>query len=205
MDKDGYDLSASYPRLASTRPETRRFNKWIRHKVLGYVHEFRTQADAEQRNRMKVLPQLWGLEVWYSILYANEHFITLRLERVWMQTGQMHPINYHETINYDLQQGRQLRATDIFKRGYLKRFSNYSRKHLRDKYNIIDDEWFDGGTNPNIDNFTNWNLVPDGVLLSFEDYQVGPHSFGQPEFVVPYAALKGTIQRNVLRTLLVCK
>jgi hypothetical protein len=122
-----------------------------------------------------------------------------------MAPGQMHPISYYETINYDLQQGRPLRANDVFKRGYLKGFSNYSRKYLRDRYVIPDQDWLNRGTKPIVDNFANWNLVPDGLLLSFEDYQVGPHSFGQPEFVVPFSALAGTIRQNVLRTLLVSK
>ena len=204
MDRKGYDLSATYPKLNSSKPEARRFNKWIRHKVLGYVGEFRTKAGAEQPNRKKAQAQLWGLELEYSVLYSNGRFISLRLEHQVMEAGQMHPINYYETINYDLQHGRQLRATDVFKRGYLKRLSIYSRKYLRDHYVVLEAE-LDDGTQPIVDNFTNWNIVPEGVLLSFEDYQVGPHSFGQPEFVVPYSALEGTIQQNVLRTLLVYK
>jgi len=201
MDRFGYDLSASYPQLDSRRPEARQFNKWIRTKVLRYVGHFRTQAEAEQRNK-KALQQLWGLELSYDVCYSNERFISLRLNRVLMETGQMHPINYYETINYDLREARQLRARDIFKRGYLKSLSNYTREYLREHYVIPDQDSFNRGTKPNIDNFVNWNIVPDGVLLSFEDYQVGPHTFGQPEFVVPFASLPGTVQQNTLRELL---
>jgi hypothetical protein len=57
------------------------------------------------------------------------------------------------------------------------------------------------GTEPVVDNFENRNIVPDGVLLSFEDYQVGPHSFGQPEFVVPFSALRGSVQQSRLKRL----
>ena len=51
FDKDGYELDASYPQIDSNELEARRFNTWIKKKVLGYVHEFRTLADAEQRLR----------------------------------------------------------------------------------------------------------------------------------------------------------
>jgi len=201
MDRFGYDLSASYPHLDSRKPEARQFNRWIRHKVLRYVRQFRTRADAEQRNK-RALQQLWGLELSYDVCYSNERFISLRLSRVLMETGNMHPINYYETINYDLRQGRQLRTLDIFKRGYLKSFSTYSRKYLREHYVITDEDSFNRGTKPNSDNFVDWNIVPDGVLLSFEDYQVGPHSFGQPEFVVPSASLHGVVRQDTLRKLL---
>lgn len=203
FEEDGYDLNAEYPQLASDKPESRRFNKWIKNKVLGHANEFKRLADAEQRRKHKRKPQLWGLGLSYIVYYSNEHLISLRLTHSMMAAGQMHPIAYYETINFDLKKGRQLRAKDIFKRGYLKSFSSYSRKHLMDHYAIVNDGWLKGGTEPTVDNFTNWNLVPDGVLLSFEDYQVGPHSFGQPEFVVPFSAMRDTIRQNVLRTLVV--
>ena len=30
-------------------------------------------------------------------------------------------------------------------------------------------------------------------LISFEDYQVGPHSMGQPKIIVPYTVLRGLL------------
>ena len=118
-----------------------------------------------------------------------------------MAAGQMHPINYYETINYDLRNNRKLRRRDVFKRGYLKAFSSYSRKELTEKYALGLDPWVMEGTLPRQDNFANWNIVPDGILLSFEDYQVSSHSFGQPEFVVPYSVLKKTMLPNTVRRL----
>jgi hypothetical protein len=198
FEKDGYDLDASYPQLESKELEARRFNKWIKRKVLGYVHEFRTLADAEQRRKAKAKPQLWGLRLYYVIYYSTPRLISLRLTHEVMEAGQMHPIAYYETISFDLQNGRQLRAKDVFKRGYLKQLSTYSRKYLTDHYEIVNDSWLQGGTEPKLDNFRNWNIVPDGVLLSFEDYQVSSHSFGQPEFVVPFTALKTAVRQNTL-------
>ena len=201
FDTDGYDLYARYPHFDSAEPEVRRFNHWIKRKVLGYVHEFRTLADAEQRRKAKAKPQLWGLRLSYVIYYSTSRLISLRLTHDVMEAGQMHPIDYYETINFDLKSGRQLRAKDVFKRRYLKQLSTYSRKYLTDHYQIINDGWLQGGTEPKLDNFRNWNIVPDGVLLSFEDYQVSSHSFGQPEFVVPFTALEGTVRQNTLEKL----
>jgi uncharacterized protein DUF3298 len=205
FEKDGYGLEAKYPQLESDEREVRRFNKWIKKKVLGYVHEFKTLADAEQRRKAKIKPQLWALSLSYDIYYSTPRLVSLRLTHEVMEAGQMHPIAYYETINFDLKRGRQLRAKDVFKRGYLKQLSNYSRKYLVDHYDIPDQRWLDRGTEGKVDNFVNWNIVPEGVLLSFEDYQVSSHSFGQPEFVVPFSALQGTLRQNVLRTLVVSK
>ena len=197
FDKDGYDLSARYPQIDSNDLEARRFNKSIKKKVLGYVQEFKTLADAEQRRKQKAKPRLWGLRLSYVIYYSTPRLISLRLTHMVMEAGQMHPIDYYETINFDLKKGRQLHAKDIFKRGYLKQLSRASRKQLY-TFLGLHASWIDRGTEPKVDNFRNWNLVPDGVLLSFEDYQVGPHSFGQPELVLPFTALRGTQQQSVL-------
>lgn len=112
-----------------------------------------------------------------------------------MAAGQMHPINYYETINYDLEKGRPLTAADVFRRGYLKIFSAHSREYLKTTYEIFDDQWLNEGTAARRDNFENWNLVPDGVLISFEDYQVSAHNFGQPELIVPYSRLRKNVRR----------
>lgn len=201
FDTDGYDLYARYPQLDSAEPEVRRFNQWIKRKVLGYVHEFRTLANAEQRRKAKAKPQLWGLRLSYVIYYSTPRIISLRLTHEVMEAGQMHPIAYYETINFDLKRGRQLRTKDVFKRGYLKQLSTYSRKYLTDHYEIFDKDWLERGTEPKVYSFQNWNIVPDGVLLSFEDYQVGAHSLGQPEFVVPFTALEDTVRQDTLRKL----
>lgn len=203
FEEHGYDLKVEYPQISSGKREARRFNRWIKNTVLGYTNEFRKLADAEQRRKHKQKPVLWGLDLSYVVYYSNQRLISLRLTHSLMAAAQMHPIAYYETINFDLKKGRPLRAKDVFKRGYLKSFSTYSRKHLMDHYAIGNERWLDGGTEPRVKNFTNWNIVPDGVLLSFEDYQVSSHSFGQPEFVVPFSAMNGTIQPNVLRTLVV--
>ncbi len=201
LDRDGYDLSAEYPQLSSSKPEVRRFNRWIKRKILGYAGQFRRLADAEQRRKKKHPPSLWGLDLSYIVYYANEQLISLRLTHDVMQARQMHPIAYYETINYDLKRGRELRASDVFKRGYLKVFSRHSRKVLKETYQA---DYFEAesGTRPLVDNFENWNIVPGGVLLSFEDYQVGPHPFGQPEFVVPFSELRNRVRRDILRRLL---
>ena len=52
------------------------------------------------------------------------------------------------------------------------------------------------GTKANAENYKNWNLTPEGIMISFDDYQVGPHSMGQPVLIIPYSVLKDVIARN---------
>jgi hypothetical protein len=192
-----YEISAEYPEAISRKPAVKKFNKWIKRKILADVKRFRwLELRAEPRAKKEGRKSLTeGLGLFFEIYFANERLISLRLTHQVMAAGQMHPIDYYETINYDLRKQRSLVARDVFRRGYLKVFSSYSRKYLTDTYEISNDDWLNEGTRARRYNFENWTLVPDGVLISFEDYQVSSHSFGQPELIIPYSRL-----RRVLRT-----
>ena len=137
-----------------------------------------------------------GLELTFDMYYSDNRLISFRLTHSVMAAGQMHPIAYYETINYDLAKQRPLLARDVFGHAYLRVFSAYSRKYLKDTYEIPNDNWFIEGTAPRLRNLGNWNVVPDGILISFEDYQVSSHSFGQPELIVPYSELRKVLLRH---------
>jgi hypothetical protein len=197
-----YELSAAYPEIVGTKgPELSRFNQWIKRKVLRDVRRFqglqlRAEPGARKAGKKSVTE---GLELTFRVYYSDAELISLVFTHRVMAAGQMHPINYYETINFDLRKSRPLHTRDIFKQGYLRVLSEYSRKHLTETYDIADDDWMRDGTAPSPDNFPNWNIVPDGILVSFEDYQVNSHNFGQPEFVVPYSVLRKVILRKSAR------
>jgi hypothetical protein len=198
-----YEISVDIPRIKQARtPATRRFNLWIKKKILGDVAEFRhLQRFAEISDKRKKLPPLpisESLELSYRVYYSDERLISLRLTHTVMAIGQMHPIDYYETINYDLRTGRLLRPADIFKTGYLKSLSAYCRDELSKSYDLSNESFVNEGTSPKGSNFHSWNIVPEGILLSFADYQVASHSFGKPEMIIPYSALARVMKRTDL-------
>lgn len=199
-----YEISVEYPEIKERTRQTLRFNRWMKGKIVADVHRFRwLEERAEVRDRKKKLEPAHiteGLEIWFDVYYADENLISLRLSHSVMALGQMHPITYYETINYDLPRGRTLNRDDIFRQGYLKVFSKYSRTLIRNTYDLTGttDDLLNEGTEPKQINFANWNIVPDGILIAFEDYQIGSHSFGQLELIIPYTELKGVLRPNRL-------
>lgn len=197
-----YEIFVEYPEIKQRTHNTLKFNRWMRRKTLGYVHEFKSLEErAEVLDRNKKLEPASiteGLKIWSDVYYADERIISLRLTHSVMALGQMHPINYYETINYDLQRGRILNRSDIFKKGYLKIFSRYSRAFVRENYDLTGttEEWLKEGTEAKQSNFANWNIVPDGILIAFEDYQIASHSFGQLELIIPYSKLRAVLKPN---------
>ena len=199
-----YEISADYPQIKEQTPRTMKFNRWIRSRVRGYVHEFKgLEQNAEAKDKKRKLEPAHiteALKIWFIVYYADEHLLSLRLTHSVMALGQMHPIDYYETINYDLRLGRTLTQNDIFRNGYLKVFSQYSRTFVRENYEMTGttDEWLTEGTRAKHSNFPNWNIVPDGILIAFEDYQIASHSFGQLELIIPYSELRTVLKPNAV-------
>jgi hypothetical protein len=55
------------------------------------------------------------------------------------------------------------------------------------------DEPFSDGAKPMPENYDNWNITPDGLLITFDMYQVAPGASGPLQVLVPYAQLQGVI------------
>ena len=198
-----YEISVEYPEIKQPTAHTLRFNSWIRRKVQGYVHEFQgleQRAEAQDlRRKLGPVQITETLKIWFLVYYADEQLVSLRLSHSVMAIGQMHPITYYETINYDLKRGRLLSQHDVFKKNYLKAFSRYCRKFIPENYELNPTEdWFQKGTEAKRSNFPNWNIVPDGILIAFEDYQIASHSFGQLELIIPYSELREVLKPSAV-------
>lgn len=55
---------------------------------------------------------------------------------------------------------------------------------------ILEGEWFDEGTEARRENYDCISLVPEGVLVYFQQHQVLPYQYGLPYFIVPLEKLE---------------
>jgi len=57
--------------------------------------------------------------------------------------------------------------------------------------------FFDGpftdGANPTVENYRNWNITPEGLMITFDTYQVAPGAAGPQVVVVPYGQISAVI------------
>jgi hypothetical protein len=47
-------------------------------------------------------------------------------------------------------------------------------------------ELFKEGLTPTAQNYATWNLVPEGIRFTFNEYQVAPYVFGPQEVVISF-------------------
>lgn len=196
-----YKIEASYPQIEDLRTKhARAFNRWVEQLILNDVAEFRELEKAAMKRHRDLPPFEESLSIWYEEIFANRDLISILFTRSVMTLGQGHPITYPVEANYDLKSGRLLRLGNLFNlhSNYLGIISQYCRVELskNERYRESPEAWRNEGTEPRARNFGHWNIKPEGLLISFDDYQVGPHSIGRPQIFVPYSAFKGMIAEN---------
>lgn len=185
-----YEVEAEYPQLRNPRfPNEVALNNMIKNLVLADVTKFR-EHEKQVMSARKTPGLDESLEIEYEVIAVRNDVYSIKFTHRVMSRGQMHPIDYPVTVNYDLALERPIQLRDIFKPNskYLTAISKYSYAELQRRYG--DNFMMKDGTAPKAENFEHWNLTPEGLLISFDDYQVGPHAMGQPVLLIPYAALE---------------
>jgi hypothetical protein len=91
-----------------------------------------------------------------------------------------------------------LALSDLFKVGspYLERISEKSIAGLQEKFKddlegLID--WIKSGAAPKEENYQSFVIKPEGLVVIFSPYQVGPYVIGTPEVTIPYADLQDVV------------
>ncbi|MFZ2314872.1 MAG: RsiV family protein [Gammaproteobacteria bacterium] len=126
-----------------------------------------------------------------SVIRFDENpIISIRFTIQGSMVGAAHPYHYHRTLNYDLNTGEKIELSDLFKPGaqYLGAFANYTSNYLL-RY-LKDNEMVMNGTAPIENNFKNWNIKPNGILITIEEGQAAPYVNGAQTILVPYTVLK---------------
>jgi hypothetical protein len=97
------------------------------------------------------------------------------------------------TVTYDLEAGKDIQLAQLFMPGsdYLERTANYCITQLSARN--IGFESFSNGALPLQANYGNWNITAEGLMITFNEYQVAPYAAGAQEVVVPYAELQSVI------------
>jgi uncharacterized protein YecT (DUF1311 family) len=113
-----------------------------------------------------------------------------------------HPSHEYFTANYVLPDGWRVFLPEIVDgaRG-LSRISALARadldkKLLAGKEPVSDKDWIAKGTEPAAPNFDAFTLLPAGLRIQFESYQVACYACGDPTVDIPMAALTGVLRAN---------
>ncbi|MDL2307408.1 DUF3298 and DUF4163 domain-containing protein [Desulfovibrio sp. OttesenSCG-928-C06] len=110
-----------------------------------------------------------------------------------VDTGGAHPATGITSMSFDMRDGKKLEYADIFatQEGLLEFLSDYAYRALKPNLGQFWEmgDMFVNGLKPEPENFKNFALVPDGLVIIFPAYQAAPYSAGIQSFFVPLTEL----------------
>lgn len=202
-----YKIDIIYPQISGTHLPlaAKTFNQDVLALVAQQVNQFKTNI-AEDKAHMLTLPReiqhnYFKMDYDIDVIFPqNVSIISLRLSAEGMQAGRAHPFHTHTALNFDFTHGKMLALNDLFKShaAYLAVIAKYSQQHLSHTLKQNDQWMLAEGTKANAKNYKNWNLEEDALLITFDEYQVAPYTYGAQEVEIPYAELKNLLSSKTV-------
>lgn len=134
------------------------------------------------------------LEINFEQMSPPGNLLSILFAVNFYSNGAAHPNTYYCTSTYDLEAGSFLTLDQLFLPGadYLGPISDYCKAELAAR-DIAYDPAFAAGAEPTAENYRNWNVTPDGLLIIFDPYQVAAYAAGGQFVTIPYADLQSII------------
>ncbi|HEX7542326.1 MAG TPA: RsiV family protein [Anaerolineales bacterium] len=186
-----YTLTAQVPVLTgSNDPRVVQFNQQMEVLVQQEVDSFK-QSLAGASDPPIAMGSFFDLK--YSLVSLWSDILSLKFDVDTYYDGAAHPGHYSRAFTFDLATGHQVNLDQLFLPGtnYLQVLSDYCKTELAER-----DIAFDAsvsGADPLPENYINWNISADGLVITFDVYQVAAYAVGPQIVTIPYAALAGII------------
>lgn len=186
-----FTITAQTPQLTGSEdPRLAAFNQRLTELVTKEVDTWRQSF---MQNTLPTVSNGSFLEANYTLVSQIKELWSFKFDFHFYSDGAAHPGSYSVTLNYDLGQGRELALADLFlpNSNYLEAISMYCIQELS-KQPFFDGSFTEGAL-PTPENYRNWNIASDGLLITFDEYQVAPYAAGPQTLTVPYTELQGLI------------
>lgn len=186
-----YTIAGQIPAIvANNDPRVQAFNTLTNGLVMNYFDEFRASLQD-----MPAEPISGGssIDVQYTIVSPPGDIFSLKFDITGYSDGAAHPYHYSRTLNFNIETGQEVTLDQLFLPGskYLQVISDTCKAELATR--DIGFEMFSAGADPDPENYQNWNITADGLLITFDDYQVAAYAAGPQTVVVPFSALNSII------------
>ncbi|MGD9406435.1 MAG: RsiV family protein, partial [Anaerolineae bacterium] len=131
-----------------------------------------------------------GSTIWmtHTVTFATDDLVSVLFYVDGYVIGAAHPFHYSHSLNHELGETSMLELADLFRPAsdYLEVMSRYCLDDL-ERQGVL--EWEEGAL-PQAENFQRWNITPEGLLISFDEYTIAPYAAGPHEVLIPYTVLE---------------
>ena len=188
-----YAITGQIPTLTgSDDPRVLAFNTLADQLIQKTVDEFKANVASMPPSPMPGFGS--SFDVRYTLVSPFGNILSLKFEAMVYMDGPVHPYRNNYTLTYDLEEGREIHLDQLFLPGsaYLQAIANFCTGELQTR-DIGFEELSTQGAAPTPENYRKWNITPDGLLITFDEYQVGAYAAGPQTVIIPYAELAALI------------
>jgi hypothetical protein len=194
-----YTIKANYPQIIGAKnASAAQFNRAVRELMTAEVNDFKKDFAPPDPDIPKEMQES-TFDSSYSIEHNGPDLISVSFGISVYGAGAAHPNHYSLVLNYDLNAGRTLKLSDLFRPGsnYMHAVSDFAIKELKKKLAPDpDEEWIERGAAPDSQNYKSWNITRRGLVVTFDPYQVASYAEGEHVIIIPYAALRSVINMD---------
>ncbi|HEX8846263.1 MAG TPA: DUF3298 domain-containing protein [Pyrinomonadaceae bacterium] len=190
-----YTITARYPQAVGATRDARlaALNQQLKELMEKEVADFKKDYEPPD-TPMSSMGSYY--DAGYVVSLATNDLVSIHFGVNTYGEGAAHPNNNSLVFNYDLQSGKQLNLSDLFKpnSNYLSLISNYAIRNLKKQLGPDpDSDWIERGAGPSEENFKAWTLTRRGLSIMFDAYQVASYAEGPHDVLIPYSVLKSAI------------
>lgn len=188
-----YQINAEIPVLLdSQKVPVEDFNQLVDALIRENIDTFRKSVQQDAPDPPISSRSTYDLK--YSLLSPEGEIISLKFVITSYFDGAAHPGEQMLTFNYNLVTGQQLYLEQLFisGSGYLDQIAGYCKEQL----NLRNIAFNVAGADPTTNNYRNWNITSDGLLITFEMYQVAAGAAGPQTVLIPSIELKEVINSH---------
>ena len=180
-----YQIQVVWPNLEGHPGFTTPFNVEVDHRVSAAVESFQDQVQGEDPTD-EVRPISW-LTVNYELTFTSERLVSVYLMFDTYIAFSAHPFPASQSLNYDATTGQFIDLEDLFRSiaDPLPVILGEVEKELHPR----DLRYADGTVESVLQERENWNLLPEGLRLNFDVYEVGPYVAGPQYVLIPWELL----------------
>lgn len=199
-----YELDLEFPQFNAEDEDINQINILQRSRAIGELLEIRglrLYADTPPEERSRLASSVSVLSESFEISCFTSGVTSIRYSIFRYGAGAMHPNHYTQVANYQRRPLMPLDLHDIFKSDspFLERLSAYCTSELtKQKKESEPSDCILEGAGPKLENYRNFNLAKDGLLVKFDEYQVGSYAEGDYNVFVPGEVLAAFVQPGCL-------
>jgi hypothetical protein len=183
-----YNITTNTPVLiGSSDPRIRPFNNQMTLLIQGYIDGFRNNWQHQPPESLFCF-----LDITFTQMSPPGNLLSLRFTIRSYSNNAPHTDTYSHTVTYNLEAGQFVTLSQLFLPGsnYLGIIFTYCIAKLEAE--LGSNLWRDGAL-PTPDNYRNWNITAEGLLITFDRYQVASYPAGPRLITVPYSELQSII------------